>query len=96
MKPSDICTIFPLGSITKNSESEILALNIINILARTGDKWRLLTFDEYFKERNLDGKYEAEERDLFEKVVHYTISPLRASSFCKAWLEKLEIVAANE
>ena len=54
MKPSDFRK-HPLDSILQNTESEIVARNIMVILARTGDEFRLMEWDEYFaKEKQTD------------------------------------------
>ena len=53
MKPSDFLE-YPWNSVTKNSEYETIALNIMVILKRTGDEFRELSFDEYKTERLKD------------------------------------------
>jgi len=89
MNPSAF-QIFPWSSIFGNSESEIIALNIIHILSRTGDTWRTLTWDEYKEERLKDaGKpsagFSERERGYFDAVLPYTVSESAARTFCKIW-----------
>lgn len=53
---------FPFNSVENNCESEVIALNIITILARTGDVWRKLTWSEYKQERLNDVKASLKKR----------------------------------
>lgn len=82
--PSDF-TNYPWSSVTGNAESEIVALNIITILARNGNKWRALPFEEYRTERLKDGNYTSKEEDIFNRVLKYTTSKESAESFSKEW-----------
>ena len=76
----------------QNSESETIAMNIIQILSRTGDTWRVLTWDEYKEERLKDGGFSEIESGYFDAVVEYTVSESAARTFCKGWeLAGLEI-----
>lgn len=96
MNPS-IFQIYPWSSVLRNSESETIALNIIQILSRTGDTWRTLTWEEYKEERIKDaGKpgagFSERERGYFDAVLPYTVSESAARIFCKGWeLAGLEI-----
>lgn len=96
MNPSTF-QIFPMESVMQKCEAEIIAANIIHILARTGDTWRTLTWDEYKEERLKDeGKpgagFSWREQPYFDAVLPYTISESAARTFCKGWkLAGLEI-----
>lgn len=50
MKPSNFIA-FPIESVFHNYEIEAVARNIMVILARTGDTFRSLEWDEYKAER---------------------------------------------
>lgn len=84
MKPSNF-TDFPMDSETQNTETEILARNIMKILKRTGDTWRQLSLDEYIAERKKDGGFSRMEEHYFEKALPYTINEKNAKSFSKNW-----------
>lgn len=45
----------PMGSIFQKSESETVARNIMTILKRTGDVFRIIRWDEYKEERKQVG-----------------------------------------
>lgn len=49
MKPSDLKSIFPFDSIKKKTEYEIIAKNIMTILSRLGDEFRVLSKSEYIE-----------------------------------------------
>jgi hypothetical protein len=84
-KPSDFC-IKPTNSVLQNIEAEIVAANIMAVLARTEDEWRELSFKEYAIERDKDGDFYAHlEHPYFEQVVGYTVSPETAALFSPAW-----------
>ncbi len=79
-----------MESVMQKCEAEIIAANIIRILARTGDTWRTLTWDEYKEERLKDeGKpgagFSWREQPYFDAVLPYTISESAARAFCKVW-----------
>ena len=84
MKPSDFRK-HPLDSILQNTESEIVARNIMVILARTGDEFRLMEWDEYLREREADGLYLGMEQRYFEMVRGYCVSEKTARQFCSDW-----------
>jgi len=91
MNPSLFKT-YPWSSVTQNSESEVVASNIIRILTRTGDAWRTITWDEYKEERLKDSGFSERERGYFDSVIGYTVSESAARTFCKGWeLAGLEI-----
>ena len=84
MKPSNFCTR-PYGSILQKTEAEIIALNIMVILKRTGNTFRRLTWGEYKKERMKDGNFTMDEREYFEEVIDYCKSSETAKLFCPDW-----------
>ncbi len=97
MSPSKIKGIFPIDSITQNNESEVVAKNIMIILARTGDTFRELSIEEYKKERNLDYELNSsaqtvglKEISVFDKVKDVANSIENASRFCKDWKSALK------
>ena len=59
--PSDF-KVFPWSSVSKNSETETIAQNIMIILSRTGNEFRELSWDEYKEERLKDGGFSDRER----------------------------------
>jgi hypothetical protein len=84
MKPSNYMK-HPYDSVFQNNESETIARNIMVILARTGNTWRDLTWDEYATERQKDGGSVLYEYSLFNKVIGYCKSPDTAKLFSPAW-----------
>lgn len=83
-KPSDFA-LWPKQSLYWKMEPESVAENIMIILARTGDQWTNLSFDEYRKERIRDGDFHKWEEDLFLHVKEYCQSPEMAKSFSPNW-----------
>lgn len=60
----------------------------MRILKRTGDEWRVLTWDEYTAERAKDGATDRDfqrEKSRFDDVVEYTISADAARKFSLTW-----------
>lgn len=84
--PSDFC-IIPWGSVLKNTESERIAENIMIILKRTGNVFRLLTWDEYKAERLKDGNFTENEKPYFIRVMDYCLFPETAKLFSPKWME---------
>ena len=84
--PADFC-VYPWSSVTKNSESETVAVNIMKILKRNGNTWRELPFEEYEEERKEDGDYSEREKYIFEGVRGYCKSVDTATLFSKTWTE---------
>lgn len=64
---------------------EIIALNIMTILKRTGDEFRDLSWDEYTLEREKDGKLSIDEQSYFDRVKPYTLSAEIAQTFSSSW-----------
>ena len=88
MKPSDFAKVFPSASVFLNNESETAAQNIMIMLARRGDTWRALTFDEYREIRMADGASSVcveGEQYYFDKVVRYCVSEEIARLFSPNW-----------
>lgn len=84
MKPSNY-TSFPWDSVSQNTETEIVAQNIMKILKRTGDTFRILSWEEYKEERMKDGNFSENECGYFLNVRMWCISSERADDFCKDW-----------
>jgi len=90
MKPSNFTT-HPHFSITKKHEYEAFVFNIMKILARTGDKFRKITLDEYIKERkkdDIDCFIQQYEKDLLDHFSEYCTSAEKAIEFCSDWADK--------
>jgi len=84
MTPSDFNT-HPADSILQKSEPETIALNIMIILSRTGNTFRMLSKDEYIIERNKDGGFSEKELPFFDAVVEHTSSLDKAKDFSNYW-----------
>jgi len=89
MKPSNIKS-YPWSSVIGKAEAETVALNIIKILKRNGDKFRKLGFKEYKEERLKDGNYSELEKHYFNQVVDYCKSGKAAKSFAKSWNNEIQ------
>jgi hypothetical protein len=85
MTPQDITRTCVLDSVEKEWEVECVAKNIIVILARTGNTFRKLSWDEYKAERKKDGNFTVREVGFFNKAVGYCESENLARSFCPGW-----------
>ena len=86
-KPSYF-TKYPWHSVFNKSECETVALNIMFILARKGNYFRELPWEEYKSERIIDGNFSEKEQSFFEKVVPYCKSPETAITFSESWNSK--------
>lgn len=84
--PSALKDKFPFCSVFQNTETEIVADNIMKILARTGDAWRELTWEEYQVERKKDKGFSSMEKRYFETVLKYTVSYEQALRFSEEWV----------
>lgn len=84
LAPGDF-TEFPYSSIICKAEAEVIAVNIMVILKRTGNIFRELSWDEYKKERLKDGEFTEYEREYFDKVIDYCKNVDTAKLFSKAW-----------
>ena len=85
LKPSHFCT-FPWESILCKTEAEVVAVNIMKIRRRLGDKWKL-TWSQYKEERQKDGHFSEREKEYFDKVLPLIKDASGAISFSKSWLE---------
>ena len=86
-KPSDF-TGYPWNSVLGKSEAETIARNIMTILRRTGNEFRLLDWDEYEVERLKDGNFSNKERPFFDQVILYFKSAYTAALFSPTWETK--------
>lgn len=84
MKPSNFTT-HPYDSVLKNNESETVARNIMVILARTGDTFRPLSWEEYSTQRMKDGNFTLSEQAYFERVSGFCTTEEAAKAFCQNW-----------
>ena len=57
----------------------------MQILKRTGNAWRELSWEEYKEERLKDGSFTERERGYFDKVLPYTASEEQARKFSPTW-----------
>lgn len=84
MNPEDF-TVQPMNSIRRKSEAETVARNIMVILARNGNKWRLLGWNEYETERRKDGDFTMSEQSYFDAVYIHTETEQAARRFSPVW-----------
>lgn len=85
-KPSDFSKVFPYSSLLQDGDSEQIAKNIMLIIARTQDAWRVLPLDEYEQEIANDGrKVSHNERIHFNLVVAHCASEDNARNFSPSW-----------
>jgi len=87
MKPS-MFNSYPWSSVLKSSECETIAYNIMKILNRTGDEFRLLTWDEYKNERLKEGNFSESEHRYFDMASAYCKSSDTAVLFSDSWGKK--------
>lgn len=81
LKPSDFANEFPCMSITADAHLESIAQRIMELLARTGDEWRKLTWYEYRL------VYSNDSRSDFQLVCYYCTSAENAMSFSRYWYD---------
>lgn len=86
-KPSDFCNQ-PYASVMNKSEHKTIAANIMLILKRTGNKFRVLSKDEYIKERKKDGHFSMGEMGFFREVISYCTSAKMAKLFSPTWAKE--------
>lgn len=84
MTPSNFTT-YPWASVLRNSESEIVAQNIMKILERTGNTFRVLPFSEYKEERLKDSGFSDLEERYFYNVVEFCSSEESAKRLSPEW-----------
>lgn len=92
LSPEDF-TSFPDTSVANDFKKEQVAQNIMIILARTGNKFRLLSWEEYRKgmmEESAMGDivFSESDRPHFEDVKMYCKSASDALRFCKTWTNR--------
>lgn len=87
LKPSDFTKKIPMGSVEQEFNTELIALNIMKILKRTGDTFRELGFEEYKIEREKDGEFTFSEKQYFLRAVGHCSSSVKALNFCPNWLK---------
>jgi hypothetical protein len=76
----------PWGSILGRAEYEIIALNIMVILDRTGNTFRKLEWDEYKAERLRDGNFSDGEKKYFDEVQYLSEGKVEdLQNFSKDW-----------
>lgn len=85
MKPSNFSNKYPWNSVLQNAENEIMCSNILKILARTGDTFRPLSFEEYKEERLKDGNFSNQEETYFNQVIDYCQNSKTLELFSKSW-----------
>jgi hypothetical protein len=86
-KPSAFSSIFPYSCIYQAGEYEVVAKNLMVVLKRTGNAFRLLTWEEYSKERKQDGNFNSREKRYFDKVVESCSTEAGARRFSNRWRE---------
>lgn len=69
----------------KNNESETVARNIMVILSRTGNNFRLLGWEEYKQHRMNDGNFSDVEKEYFDKVAGFCVAEESALAFSENW-----------
>ncbi len=84
MKPSDFLS-HPMDSVSRKSEAETVARNIMVILSKTGNTFRPFGWDEYRRERLKDGNFSQEEQLYFDQVIGFCQSNLTAQLFSPEW-----------
>jgi hypothetical protein len=80
-KPSELAKIQPFSSAVQKLELEFLAKSIMDVLARTGDTFRLLSFEEYDKKCQSSFT----DKQTFDRVAGYCVSAEKAAKFSKYW-----------
>lgn len=83
-RPSEFLTI-PRESVGWSHEAETVALNIMVILVREGNKFKKLSWETYKKHRERDGNFTELEKSLFDDVVGYCSSAEKAETFSPEW-----------
>ncbi|MEN5308775.1 hypothetical protein ABE425_14760 [Chryseobacterium cucumeris] len=83
-KPSNF-TNYPWSSIFHKTEHEVIAVNIMKILSRTGDEFRPIDWEEYKSERLKDGHFSEKEKKYFQDVIPYCESESKAKTFSHHW-----------
>ena len=87
LKPSDFRNR-PMASVLRKSEAETVASNIMVILSKGVDVFRALSWEEYKRQRLIDGKFSDSEHDYFDQVIDFFKSADTAKLFSKEWADK--------
>ena len=86
-KPSSFLSV-PLRSVFSNEHLELMAYLVMKCLSDTGNKFRKITFEEFFHyaKENFDiNVYSPSFKEDFNKVVVYCSSPEKAEKFSSYW-----------
>lgn len=86
----------PMNSVKGSFEHETIARSIMVILARTGDMWRQLGWNEYEAERLKDKGFSRREQSYFNDVVGFTESEQVARLFSPVWKTATEARADTD
>jgi uncharacterized Zn finger protein len=84
LRPRDFVAV-PDGSIFPSTEHEIIASNIMKILARTDNRFRPITWDEYWSESSKDRSQVTDDPGVFFQVVVHCISAEQAVLVSPVW-----------
>jgi hypothetical protein len=84
LKPSDF-VMRPWDSVPQNTETEIVARNIMVISMRLGDEWGNVTRDQYIAERTKDGNYSEREGDILDGLYPQLNDVIGAIAFSPTW-----------
>ncbi len=74
-----------MASVFQKREHEIIASNIMTILARTENSFRDLSWEEYKSERLKDSNFSENEKYYFNEVIPYFKSEDTVRLFCPGW-----------
>jgi hypothetical protein len=85
MKPNDIKNINPMNSIFRKVEYETIAQNIAIILSRTKNKFQIISWEFYKKERLKDRNFSEIENKYFDAVIKYFKSEDTIRLFSQYW-----------
>ncbi len=85
LTPRDFIAKIPAHSVLVQKGFEIVGHNIMIILARTGNKFRDLSWDEYVIQRKKEGNFKDAEKEYFIEVSGYCKSAESAFLFSREW-----------
>lgn len=80
-------TVDPMDSVLQKSEAETVAQNIMRILARTGNTFRPLEWEEYKEQRLKDSNFTEWEKVYFDKAIVFCKNADTAILFSPVWKE---------
>lgn len=88
LTPKDLKDTRPMASVFHRAEEESTAMRIMETLAKTGNKWRKMTWVEFCKDWVPKSYWDNKEiYERFSKVVEYTTSADVAKLFSRFWKE---------